>query len=195
MGRVEREVIPIVQEDDGFRFLMNELGKEKDDYDTTKLELSEFVYSKVLKNSVASKEVKDYPFDKICLILRDYFRYMGIQIANTGDLVFFEKRPKKKRAKKKTGMGSMDLLSQLPDDKISPDSGQEFSTRKKHCKEAIELYTELEERFINYRAVYYDAVEHYDVQVIESRFGYHMCEMQEELIMGNMILSGQVVPD
>ena len=45
------------------------------------------------------------------------------------------------------------------------------------------------------RAYYYDAVDSYDVQIIESRFGYFMCEMQEELIMGNMILSGQVVPD
>ena len=145
-------MIPIINEDDRFRFMMNELGREKQDYDTTKLELNLFVYSKALKSTVDAEEVKSYPFDKICLVLRDYFGCMGINIANSGDLIFFEKRPKKRRARKKKGMGSMDLLSQAhqsgPYDAIDE---SQFSTRKKHCKEAIELYTELEERFINYR--------------------------------------------
>jgi len=189
---------PIINEDDKFRFLMEELNKEKQDYDTTKLEIIHFVYAKALKGAVSSEEVKKYPFDKICIILRDYFNVMGISIANSGDLVFFEKA-KKRKPKKKKGMGSIDLLSQAHQkanyDLLQETQKQEFSTKKKYCKEAIELYTELEERFINYRAYYYEAVDCYDVQIIESRFGYFMCEMQEELMTGNMILSGQVVPD
>ena len=144
--------IPIIKEDHKFRFLMSELAREKQDYDTTKMELREFVHSKALKNAISAAEVKAYPFDKLCLILRDYFSSMGISIGNSGDLVFFEKRPKSKRAKKKKGMGSVDLLSKahLLEHRDAQEQ-LEFSKRKKYCKEAIEIYTELEERFINYR--------------------------------------------
>ena len=147
----ELEMVPIVSEDDKFRFLMSELDQEKRDYDTTKLEICHFVYSKALKNSVSAEEVKAYPFNKICMILRDYFNSMGIHISNSGDLVFFEKRAKKLRAKKKKGMGSIDLLSQAHQSSQDAASDLDFSRKKKYCKEAIELYTELEERFINYR--------------------------------------------
>jgi hypothetical protein len=153
MSRIDLESIPVIQEDYKFRFLMAELERERQDYDTTRLELCLFVYSKVLKNAVSAEEVKAYPFEKICRILRDYFRSMGIKIAHSGDLVFFEKRRRKWKMKRKKGMGSIDILSQTNMKENIQDAEQdaEFSTKKKHCKQAIELYTELEERFINYR--------------------------------------------
>ena len=64
--------------------------------------------------------------------------------------------------------------------------------QKDTCNRAIELYTDVAQSYENYRNVYTAMLEGYPSEVGN---GGRMGEIQEQVMMGNMILTGLCSPE
>ena len=158
-------------------------------YDCNKTKLYDTIKLKILK--LRSATVKFYNFTEICQILRDYIITSKIEIISAGELIFFEKTNKLSKQNK---IDSFNSLSQSSLAKGSSKPKKVSPKGKKVASELVSLYMGLQNAYRDYRTFYFDAIEEYGVQVVESRFGYFMCDMKEELLVGNMVLCGQVSP-
>ena len=180
--------MPLGEKDQQLEEYFESMIRQKYFYDCTKTKLYDAIKLKILK--LRSSTVKFYNFTEICQILRNYLISSKIEIVSAGELIFFEKASKTLKHNKMDSVNSLSLSS-LPKGskpkKVSPKD-------KKACAELMSLYMGLQHAYRDYRTLYFDAAEEYGVQVVESRFGYFMCDMKEELLVGNMVLCGQVSP-
>ena len=94
------------------------------------------------------------------------------------------------------------ILSQLPKSATlkkantadQPLSKKQMQRQKELGNAAVNLYTEVIQSFENYKTLM-QAAQSWEGSKLDSKYGNIMDDMQEEVMMANMILTGQCSPD